>query len=136
MIQSLYYHLTNNAGLTALIGTRLYRSLGIQDSTQPYIVYTVSGRVNDYCMAGKTDYTARDVEFNIISTTPTINDTIAEALGDALAFQTTVIGDAGSTTYIFSTRLRSEFDDYDLVDGSEDPFYKLTQTYRISYKED
>lgn len=135
MRKQLYYHLQNDAGLTALIGTRIYAQHAPTGAIKPYIVFTFTGMDADYEQTGRIPYRKDTVELLIAGTTISSIEPVAQAVNDALDIQVTNIGELGSQERVNATTFLSEFDDFDLVDGSEDPIFTITQTYQINYQE-
>ena len=136
MRQQLYYHLQNDAGLTALVGTRIYAQMAPTGATKPYIVFTFTGMESEYEQTRRIPYRKDTVELLIAGTTIASIEPIAHAVNDALDIQVTNIGDLlGTQERVNATTFLSEFDNFDLVDGSEDPIYTITQTYQINYQE-
>lgn len=136
MRKQLYYHLTNTAGITALVGSRIYPQLAPTESAKPYIVFTFNGMQSDYEQTGRIPYRKDTVEFMIAGSTIASLEPIAQALTDAMDIQATLMGDPlGTQEFINATTFLSEYDDFDLVDGSEDPVYTITQQYEINYQE-
>ena len=136
MREQLYYHLKNDAGVSALVGSRVYPQLAPTKGSKPYIVFTFTGMTSSYEQTGRIPYRKDTVE--IMCASPTISqlESIAQAVNDALDIQLTNIGDPlGTQERVTATTFLSEYDDFDLVDGSEDPVYTITQQYEINYQE-
>ena len=135
MKSSLYYYLTQDAGIISAVSSRIYRSTAPTGSTMPYIVMNYVGAEPSYDQSGRNEYFKRTVEFLCVGNTPDSCDTLAEAVKSALDIQVVEIGDTGDKTHIFATTFLSEFDDFDLIPASESAEYTITQNYEISYME-
>jgi hypothetical protein len=136
MRKQFYYHLSNDAGISALVGSRIYPQLAPTEGAKPYIVFTFTGMTSSYEQTGRIPYRKDSIEIIIAGTTIASLEPIAQAVNDAMDIQSTNIGDPlGTQERINATTFLSEYDDFDLVDGSEDPVYTITQTYEINYQE-
>jgi hypothetical protein len=136
MRKQLYYHLANDAGISALVGSRIYPQMAPTESSKPYIVFTFNGQTADYEQSGRIPYRKDTIEFTIAGTTIASLEPIAQAINDALDIQSVNIGDPlGTQERVNATTFLTEYDDFDLVDGSEDPVYTITQQYEINYQE-
>ena len=136
MRKQFYYHLANDAGISALVGARIYPQLAPTEGSRPYIVFTFTGSTSSYEQMGRITYRKDSVEIIIGAPTIAQLEPIAQAVNDALDIQSVNIGNpAGTQERINATTFLSEYDDFDLVDGSEDPVYTITQQYEINYQE-
>ena len=135
MKTSFYYYMTQSAGLSAVVGTRIYRSLAPSGSTKPYIVFSYEGAQALYNQSGRSEYFKRTVNIECVGSTPDSCDSVAEAFKTFMDFQNLVIGDTGDKAQVFATTFLSEFDNFDLVDSSQSPDFIINQSYEISYKE-
>ena len=135
MKSSFYYYMTQDSGLSALVGARMYRSLGPSGSTKPYIVFSYDGAQASYDQAGRNEYSKRTVNIECVGSTPGSCDDVADAFKSFMDFQNVEIGDVGDKTQVFATTFLSEYDNFDLVDSSQSPDFIINQSYEISYKE-
>ena len=60
---AIYSHLTAQAGLTALIGTRLYPLKAPDSATDPYVVYTKVSAVREVSHSGTSNLTQARIRF-------------------------------------------------------------------------
>lgn len=136
MRKQLYYHLSNDVNIASLVGSRIYSHIAPTDSLLPYIVFRFEGQTSDYEQTGRLAYRKDIVEFTIAGSTISSLESIAQSINDSLDIQMTNIGDPLATQErVHATTFLSEYDDYDLVNGSEDPVYTITQQYEINYEE-
>jgi hypothetical protein len=135
MREELYYHLSNDAGISALVGDRIYPQRVATTDALPYIDFTFSDRDAMYDQDGYDSNNKATVIINSNATTLISAVAIAKAVFDSLDIQQQEIGDTGNKELLMSTRLETEFDNEDLLDGSEDGVRIVTQTYTLSYKE-
>jgi hypothetical protein len=135
MREQLYYYLKNFTGLTALVGTRIYPQRVPTGKALSTLSYTVSGRIPEYDQDGLDGENEVTVEFNCNAPTLGAAVAIADQVFLSMAIQNdAAFGETGNTVSLYSTTCETEFDNFDLVDGSEDGTRIVTQTYTIRYK--
>ena len=134
MREQLYYYLQNYAGLTALIGARIYPQRVPTGAALPAVDFSFSGRSPEYDQDGLDGENEVTVDFSCNADTLGEAVTIAAQLYAAMNIQMQAFGEGGNTVYLYSTTLQGEFDNFDLFDGSEDGARIVTQTYTIRYK--
>ena len=134
MREAIYYYLSNFAGLTSLVGSRIYPQRVPTGKGLPYLSFTLSNRQPNYDQDGYDEWNTVFFEFECVATTLKEASDVANQLFNAWDIQFQDIGDT-TKIYVHSTTLESDFDDDDLFDGSEDGYRKITQTYSIRYKE-
>jgi len=135
MREQLFYYLSNFAGLTALVSTRIYPQRVPTGKALPTLSYTVTGRTPEYDQDGLDGENEVTVEFHCNA--PTLGQAVAVAdqVFLSMAIQNdAAFGEAGNVVTLYSTTCETEFDNFDLVDGSEDGTRIVTQTYSIRYK--
>ena len=130
----LYDYLTNYAGLTALVSTRIYPQRVPTGKALPTLSYTFEGRTPEYDQDGSDGAQTVTVEFNCNAATLSEAVDISNQLYSALDIQLTEIGPLGNKVYLSSARLLTEYDNADLFDGSEDGARIVTMTYELRYK--
>ncbi|MBE9489195.1 MAG: DUF3168 domain-containing protein [Bacteroidetes bacterium] len=84
MDKALNYILVNNAGVTALVGTKIYFGIIPQNISEPYVLFNEVNRrgVNDKSGVASVDVST--VQFDCYSSSPTIAINTAEAVRTAL----------------------------------------------------
>ena len=135
MRQQLYYHLLNDAGVSAIVGAKVYPQRVPSGQALPYVEFTFDGRDASYDQDGYDKWNQVTVQINSASSTLLGAVTLAAAVFSSLDIQDQQLGEVGSQEKLTSTTLETEFDNFDLFDGSEDGVRILTQTYTISYME-
>jgi len=130
----LYDYLTNYAGLTALVSTRIYPQRVPTGKALPTLSYTFDGRTPEYDQSGVDGTQRVTVEFNCNAATLGEAVDISNQIYAAFNIQMTEIGPLGNKVYLHSATLLNEFDNFDLFDGSEDGARIVTMTYEIIYK--
>jgi len=80
----LYAALSGNAGLTALIGTRLYPNEAPQDPTLPYIVYYEFATPREQLMSNAIGVSKPRIQYSIYAESYTSALAVADALRPAL----------------------------------------------------
>tara|TARA_R100000951_G_C2517147_1_gene142223 strand:+ start:56 stop:463 length:408 start_codon:yes stop_codon:yes gene_type:complete len=135
MREQLYYYLQNYAGLTALIGANIFPQRVPTGKALPTLAYTFSGRQPEYDQDGLDGENEVTVEFNCNASTLGGAVAVADQLYLAMAIQNdATFGELGNYVTLYSTTLETEFDNFDLFDGSEDGTRIVTQTYTLRYK--
>jgi hypothetical protein len=130
-----YDYLSNFAGLTALVSTRIYPQRVPTGKSYPYLSYSFDGRTPSYDQDGFDKWNSRIITFNCVGSTLKEASDVSNQVFNAWDIQFQEIGPLGNKIYLHSTTLQSDFDDDDLFDGSEDGTRIVTQTYSIRYKE-
>ena len=135
MREQIYNYLSNNAGITAIVGDRIFPQRVPTGDALPYLQFTFESRDPSYDQDGYDDFNFQQINFNCAGSTLKEASDLSNALFNAMDVQFIDIGPGGNTVYLNSTTLLSDFDDFDLFDGSEDGVRIVTQTYRLTYKE-
>jgi hypothetical protein len=94
----LYTTLSNNAGVTALVGTRIYPILAPESATRPYIAYQVITGTRISTITGVDDATRKRIQMSCHA------DTYSEAKSVSAAVYAALEGDG---------YLDLEYDSYD-----------------------
>jgi hypothetical protein len=135
MREQLYYYLQNYAGLTALIGARIYPQRVPTGAALPYVVFTFVGRTPEYDQDGLDGENEVTVQFDCCGSTLGSAVNVAAQIYAALDTQNdATFGELGNYVTLYSTTLEAEADQDDLFDGSEDGTRIVTQTYTLRYK--
>ena len=135
MREQLYYYLQNYAGLTSLIGARIYPQRVPTGAALPYVDFSFLGRTPEYDQDGLDGEEEVSVLFNCSAATLGEAVTVSEQLFTALAIQNdATFGELGNYVTLYSTTLEAESDQDDLFDASEDGVRIITQTYTLRYK--
>lgn len=135
MREQLYYYLDNYAGLTSLIASRIYPQRVPTGAALPYVNFTFEGRTPEYDQDGLDGENEVTVQFDCCGSTLGSAVNVAAQVYAALAIQNdATFGELGNYVTLYSTTLETEFDNFDLFDGSEDGTRIVTQTYTLRYK--
>jgi hypothetical protein len=135
MREQLYYYLQNYAGLTSLVGARVYPQRVPTGAALPNLDYVFLGRDPEYDQDGLDGEEEVTVLFNCNAATLGEAVSVSQQLFTALAIQNNAtFGELGNYVTLYSTTLEAESDQDDLFDGSEDGTRIVTQTYTLRYK--
>ena len=135
MRTQLYDRLSNFAGLTALVGDKIYPQRVPTSDALPYVVFDVIDREASYDQAGYADYNKLLVEISSCGVSIAQCDSVAKQVFAALNIINTEIGATGDKEELCAAYLLSESDNFFLFDGSQDGVREITQTYQITYLE-
>jgi hypothetical protein len=120
-------HLVDQAGLTALVSTRIYYMTAPQTVTNPYVVFFKVSAVPEYSLTGHSGLTTARFQFDIYADTYYETKLIAAQLATAIQDKCNeVIG--GSSGVNVSVQQENEQDLY------EDCFHCIVE-YFIQYNE-
>lgn len=91
--EALYSHMTNQAGITALVGARIYPILMAQTAILPAIVYTRISTVREYSLSGFTGMTTARIQIDIMAQYASTAKTIADSVRFSLDGFVGLMGD-------------------------------------------
>lgn len=112
-VQAFYQHLRDNAGVAALVGTRIFPSIMPQDAALPVIVYTTRSAQREYAHTGPSQVADVRLELSCWSKSYLQAKQVADAVRAAVeGSQKATIGDT-HTIEVMGMRLDNEFDSYD-----------------------
>jgi len=123
----LFYYLTNNAGVSAIVGTRVYPLVMAQKTTLPAVTYQTTALRPDRSLDGNTGRMTATIQINAWAETHVAVKSLAEALRTALNDYS---GAMGSDT-IQRSRVLNETDGWDEDTG----FYRVSMQITIVYYE-
>lgn len=135
MRQAIQFYLQGFAALTAIVSARIFPQRAPTGTALPYLTFIVTGQDPDYDQGGFNGYIHNTFEFHCNGATLKDSILLSQALFSALEIQNTVIGDTGFQSFLRSTTQQSEFDNFDLFDGSQEGVRIVTTTYDISNQE-
>lgn len=121
-------YLNADAGLTALVGTRIFPVLAPQGVTAPYVIFARAGAARSSTTCGTDKKVAGTWQFDAYAKTYKTAAQIARALRLALIDYTGLMGD----TPVDRVFLETEFD----LDDPEPGLFRVSQTYTIWYLEE
>ena len=128
--QALYTYLSTYAGLTALIGTRIYPNTIPQNGTLPAVAYTKVSGYRYHSLGGDTGEASPVYQFSVFGSSYSSVKAVTEKIRDALQNYTGLMGGASGVT-VKAVLMMSQSDGYD-QDVNE--YYDITE-YQIFYKE-
>lgn len=140
MIQEgLYAYLSQNAGVSALVSTRIYPIVipeqAYADATrQPCIVYSFDGKERQVRFSGTDSLVAASVQIDCYARTYASAHAVALAVRTAMVDYSgiwTGTGSPQSSNDIKKVFIENEFDLMDIEPG----LYRVSQTYTIWYDE-
>jgi len=92
--QAILTELNTTAGLTALVGQRIYYTKAPQDVLEPYIVFIKVSSIRNHSYTGSSHFAESRFQFSIYSTTYAETKTIAKQLQTILECTSGNIGTA------------------------------------------
>jgi len=123
----LFYYLTNNVGVAAIVSTRVYPLVMAQKTTLPAITYQTTALTPDRTLDGNTGRITATIQINAWAETHVEVKSLAEALRLALNDYS---GAMGSDT-VQRSRVESEKDGWD----DETQFYRVSMQITVIYYE-
>jgi len=135
MREQLYYHLSNDAGITGIVDARIYPQRVPTGQPLPYLEFTFIDRETSYDQDGFDGYIRARVDVECSAATLAEAVALGKAVFNSLNIQNVLFGELGNQEELCSTTLENEVDNSALFDGSEDGVRIISQTYLISYLE-
>ena len=124
--------LVANAGVSALLGTRIYPLAADTDATLPWVTWRRSAIRREQTLSGPMGVPTVVVEYDIVATTYEAARTLADAIRGVLDGYN---GTADNTT-VRQTSLEDESDQFATLNGAELPdLYIVRQTYEVLWQE-
>lgn len=132
---SLYEHLKDDSGVSAIVGTRIYPHLAPQDASRPYITYALISSVRRPHMVAASGVVSQRIQINCWGDTDLGADTLGNAAREALdGFRGTMGTDI--ETDVRRVFLDEESDAFEgPTDGREQGIYCVQQDYIIWHAE-
>lgn len=126
---AIYARLSGDAGVSALVGTRIYPGAGPEGATYPLVLYNQidSGAVRD--LSSATDHFRTLQQIDVYATTKSSAVAIAAAVRASLDYK---LNQTWGGLSIPASRFDDQFDS-GFEEGSN--LHRIIQQYRISYKE-
>lgn len=124
----IYYKLSNNAGVTALVGTRIYPQVAPQTETRPLIVYSIISDVPTNTKSGGSTLDAYRVQITCLAdSVDTYNgqdkiNAIGEAVRSLFEF---IQNDTQASVTIQQSFFLSESDAFDQTGGKDGTYMKF-----------
>lgn len=126
--------LMDAAPVTAIIGTRLTRSVAPQKSPHPFGIFARTKTEPEYHTAGRSDLREVEVMFAWYHTDFDALADLVEKVEDALSGFAGDVAVESQTVNIDTAYLTNEWDgDVLTADGSGEPLYCINQTFRVAY---
>lgn len=127
---AIYSKTSGNAGITALISTRLYRDRAPNNIEFPFVVMIKGPNNPDHNLAGPNGLADTSFTFLIFAESRATTLTISEAIRNCWdGYRGTV-----SSIVIRRTELESEEPDVLDRDGMEAPVFTIEQVYKFVYE--
>ncbi len=129
---AIYDYLVNNAGVAALVGTRIYPSVSPTSAMMPRITYQLISANHSECVGGSAGLCEYKIQLSAWGYSDLSTDATAEAIRQALQ------GYSGTTggVLIYSALMDSEITNIeDPQDGSEKFIYVRHCSYSIQAQE-
>ena len=132
---SLYEHLTDNAGVSAIVGTQVYPHLAPQNVSRPYITFALISSTRYPHLAAASGVVSQRIQINCWSNTDLGADTLGNAVRASLDGFNDTMGTT-STTDVRRVFLDDESDAFEQpTDGREQGLYCVQQDYIIWHTE-
>lgn len=114
---ALYDELVNDAGVSALVGTRIYPLLVPQEQAYPAVAYQVISKYRTASQSGKNQIVEARIQYTINASTYTSLRSVAAAVRAALEGFTGVMGGVGGVD-VHSCYWDNEVDGAQTVNGA------------------
>lgn len=117
---ALYSYLSNDAGVSGLVSTRIYPDVAPPAATLPYMVYSFVSSQHERYMTGASDFCWRRVQFDVYAQSSAVVESVFTAMRNALEAHTGDTGDSPNSIEIMSSGIDSERDEYiPPIDGGQ-----------------
>ncbi len=126
----LYTELSGNAGVSALVGTRIYPQKLAQDATLPALVYSVISDPRELTLDGPSDFIRARVQVDAWADTYLEAIALSDAVRAAINGENNSLG-AQAVQFVY---LDSQADAEPFVEGDTIE-YRRTQDYIVIYTE-
>ena len=124
--------LVANAGVSALLGTKIYPLAADADATLPWVTWRRSAIRREQTLSGPMGVPTVVVEYDIVAATYEAARTLADAIRGVLDGYTGTI----DNTTVRQARLDDESDQFASLNGAELPdLYIVRQTYQVLWQE-
>lgn len=128
MLKALYWLLSNDAGVRALVGNRIYPLVAPQDREKPLLVYQTVSTARGYEQDGADGLVRQRVQITVVAESVETARTTAQALRNCLSgYQGTING-----IKIYLIALENE---YDIAPNAESNLRVARMDYQIYWKE-
>ncbi len=124
--------LVADAGVSALLGTKIYPLAADADATLPWVTWRRSAIRREQTLSGPMGVPTVVVEYDIVAATYEAARTLADAIRGVLDGYTGTI----DNTTVRQARLDDESDQFASLNGAELPdLYIVRQTYQVLWQE-
>ena len=128
----LYSFLTGKAGITGVVGSRIYDTIAPQDATKPFIIFSIVTSEKSNYLSGQAEDAFIILELVVVADTGKTCETITEALRNELSGFTGSMGSINVTSCFFE----SDSDEYVRpVDGQDFGIFSRVVQYNIWFTE-
>lgn len=119
--EALFYHLTHDTAVAALVGARVYPTIAPPEVSLPNIVYRKVSRVqkrahSDQPGSGQKHLVYRRIQINCVDGSPDEADALARVVRQALDSYQGIMGGTGGVR-VYSTFVESVSDGYEFESG-------------------
>lgn len=126
--------LIESAGVSAVIGTRLTRTVAPQKSAHPFGVFARVKTEPEYHSTGRSDLRECDVMFAWYHTDFDVLASLVDLVEETLSGYSGEVVVGGSSVNLDTVYLSDERDgDVLIADGSGTPLYCIEQIFRVAY---
>lgn len=127
--KALYAHLSASAGISALVGTRIYPGMLPQSPTKPALVYTLVAQAPDYTLDSRESYNPL-IQIDCFADTNVAAQGVADAVDAVLSGFTGTFGGGGNTVTVIECLRVGRQDIYE----DETFEFRVVLEYRFRYK--
>lgn len=134
---ALYYHLTNNAGVSALVVARVYPAGGVPSSAdRPYLTYQKISNVHERHSGGGSGFAHPRIQVDCWADTLGGADELYEAVRSALDNYSGSMGEVGDTVSVSGVFLDGDTESFfPATDASEKGLYRVSMDFIIWHRE-
>lgn len=108
LMTDLYTYLSTDAGLSALISTRLYPDEAPESASLPYVVYSQLAQAESYHLGGNAGLPRVTLTYDIYAATAVSRDAVCSALFDAVDAYQGLIGSTDVRQIQLENRIDTE----------------------------
>jgi hypothetical protein len=112
----------------ALVGTRVFPALRIEDTALPAVVYTTTRSDAEQALAEQTTLSKSTIRYECIATSLAVSRQVAEAVRQSIAGITGTVGDIERVAVRFITLEDNAIDPFD---GSGDPLFSTSIEFEV-----
>ncbi len=134
--ESLYEHLKDDAGITAIVGTKVRPLVASTKDVLPYLTFSQIGGDHVHHMASASGLAGPLFQIDCWETKALLAHTLADAVRESLDGNEHFTMGTVNTTFVSSAMLQGELDNVVTpTHGDEPSTYRVTQTWKFWHAE-